>query len=144
MPRNPENDRLIFLIIMAQHRLRMNIRDRLKADGVKITLVQAGILFLLKQKNGRTMSEASQILSLDNSTITGLTDRLEKSGFVKRQADPSDRRVSLIHITPEGLGEADRARIVINAVNEEIKADFTKKEIETFKKVLNGFLTKFR
>lgn len=140
----PKEDRLIYLVFTAQNRLRMYIRDELMAAGVKITLVQAGILFLINEKNGRAMSELGQLLSLDNSTVTGLIDRLEKSGFVLRKANPKDRRMSLIHITRQGIKEVNKAKTVINRVNEEIKSDFSKEEIESFKKILNSFVAKFK
>ena len=139
-----KDDRLIYLIFTAQNKLRIHTRDELMAAGVKITLVQAGILFLLKEKTGRSMSELGQLLSLDNSTITGLIDRLEKSGFVLRKANPKDRRMSLIHITPQGSEEVNKAKTIINRVNEEIKVDFSIKEIESFKKILNSFVEKFK
>ena len=144
MAKNSKDDRFIYLVFSAQNRLRMYIRDELMAAKVKITLVQAGILFLLQDKDRRAMSELGKDLSLDNSTITGLTDRLEKEGFVRRQANPKDRRISLIHITREGIKEVDQAKTIINRVNDEIKADFSKEEIETFKKVLNSFVVKFK
>ena len=144
MSENSKDNRLIYLVFTAQNRLRMYVRDELTAAGVKITLVQAGILFLLREKNGRAMSELGQLLSLDNSTITGLTDRLEKAGFVLRKANPKDRRMSLIHITRQGTKEADKAQTVINRINEEIRADFSKEEIEAFKRILNSFVAKFK
>ena len=144
MSNNLKDDRFIYLIFTAQNRLRMYIRDELMAAKVKITLVQAGILFLLREKDGRAMSELGQHLSLDNSTITGLTDRLEKEGFVRRQVNPKDRRISLIHITPEGIQEINQAKTVINRINNEIKADFSREEIDTFKKILNNFVGKFK
>jgi len=144
MAKNSKDDRFIYLVFTAQNRLRMYIRDELMAAKVKITLVQAGILFLLQEKDCRAMSELGQHLSLDNSTITGLTDRLEKEGFVRRQTNPKDRRISLIHITREGIKEVNQAKTVINRVNDEIKADFSKEEIETFKKVLNSFVVKLK
>ena len=138
------DDRLIYLVFSAQHRLRMHIRDELMAACVKITLEQAGILFLLKAENGQAMSQLSRLLFLDNSTITGLIDRLEKSGFVLRKANPKDRRIFLIHITHKGIKEVNKAKRAINRVNEEIKADFSKEEIESFKKILNSFVVKFK
>jgi DNA-binding MarR family transcriptional regulator len=137
-------ERLIYLVFTAQNRLRMHIRNELVAAGVKITLVQAGILFLLKQENGQPMSQLSRRLFLDNSTITGLIDRLERSGFVIRKANQKDRRSSLIHITRQGNKEVNKAETVIHRVNEEIKADFSKEEIESFKRVLNSLLAKFQ
>ena len=139
-----KDDRLIYLVFTAQHRLRMHIRDELKAAGVKITLEQAEILFLLEAENGQAMSQLSRLLLLDNSTITGLIDRLEKSGFVLRKANPKDRRIFLIHITQLGIKEVNDAKTLINRVNEQIKTDFSDEEIETFKKILNSFVTKFK
>jgi DNA-binding MarR family transcriptional regulator len=139
-----KDDRLIFLVFSAQQKLKVYLNSALTASGVRITVAQAGILFLLKQQDGRSMTELSQILGIDNSTMTGLTDRLEKAGFLNRRANPGDRRTSLIHITPQGLDEVDGAKAVIRRVNEEIKTGFSGKEIEVFKRVLNGFFDKFQ
>jgi DNA-binding MarR family transcriptional regulator len=139
-----KDDRLIFLVFSAQQKLKTYLNGALATAGVRVTTAQAGILFLLKQKDGRTMTELSQILGIDNSTMTGLTDRLEKAGFLKRHADPGDRRASHIHITPQGLAEVEGAKAVIRRVNEEIKTGFSKEEIEAFKRVLNGFFDKFK
>ncbi len=137
------DDRLINLVFTAQQKLRTYLNNALTAKRIKVTPAQAGILFLLKQKDGQSMSELSQVLSIDNSTITGLVDRLEKTGFVSRNASPSDRRISQIHITSEGVEEINRAKIVINRVNQEIKEGFSETEIENFKRILNSFFDKF-
>lgn len=139
-----KDDRLIFLVFSAQQKLKMYLNSALAASGVRVTAAQTGILFLLKQKEGRTMTELSQILGVDNSTMTGLTDRLEKAGLLKRRANPGDRRASHIHITPQGLAEVDGAKAVIRRVNEEIKTGFSVEDIEAFKRVLNGFFDKFQ
>lgn len=138
-----ENDRLIYLVFTAQKKLRTYLNGNLAADGVKATITQAGILFLLRHQDGRTMTELSQIMGLDNSTITGLIDRMEKSGFVTRNSNPSDRRLSHIFITPKGQEEASKAKTVIRRVNEEVKKGFSSAEIDTFKGVLNSFFKKF-
>jgi len=118
--------------------LKKEMNDR----GTTVTPVQAGILFLLR-KNAHTMTELSQILAIDNSAITGLVDRLEKSGLAQRTTNPDDRRTYLIRITEKGKAEIDRAHVTIKRVNEEIKSGFSKAEVETFKKVLNSLLEKF-
>jgi DNA-binding MarR family transcriptional regulator len=139
-----KDNRLIFLVFSAQQKLKIYLNSALTSSGVRVTAAQAGILFLLKHKDGRTMTELSQILGIDNSTMTGLTDRLEKAGFLKRHANPGDRRASHIHITPQGLAEVEGAKAVIRRVNEEIKAGFSEEEIEAFKRILNGFFDKFQ
>jgi DNA-binding MarR family transcriptional regulator len=48
-------------------------------------------------------------LGLPRSTITNLVDRLERAGLVARVASPTDRRVTLVGVTPKGR-EALEAR----------------------------------
>ncbi len=132
----PAEDRLIYLVSMAQNRLQGRLRSALAAEGIRVTPAQSGILFLLKRKDGRTMTELGKALAIENATITGLIDRLERDGFVRRNKSASDRRAMNVAITPEGVAEADRAKAVVKRVNESIKAGFPPAEIEAFRKVL--------
>ena len=139
----PTDDRLIYLIFTAQQKLRTHLSNMMIRENVKVTPAQAGILFLLTEKGGRTMSELSQILSIDNSTITGLVDRLEKMGLVRRKASPSDRRASHVYVNPEGIDEMNKAKRIVGKVNQEIKNGFTVEELESFKKILRSFFQRF-
>lgn len=129
-------DRLIYLVSMAQNRLQSRLRSALAAEGVRVTPAQSGILFLLKQKDGLTMTELGKALAIDNATITGLVDRLERDGFLRRNKSASDRRALNISITPDGVDEVNRAKVVVKRVNESIKTGFSAGEIEAFKKML--------
>lgn len=138
-----KDDRLIYLVFTAQQKLRTYLKNAMSEAGVTITPAQSAILFLLKKKNGQTMSGLSSVLSLDNSTLTGLVDRLERAGFVQRNAGTADRRASHVFITDSGGEEIERARIVIRRVNDRIREDFTDGEMEAFKKVLRSFFERF-
>src|SRR5919197_5156363 len=50
----------------------------------------------------RKMSELAQALFCDNSNVTGIVDRLEERGLVRREAAEGDRRVKLLVLTEEG------------------------------------------
>jgi DNA-binding MarR family transcriptional regulator len=139
----PKDDRLIFLVFTAQLKLKTYLKNALSESGVTITPAQSAILFLLKKKNGHTMSELTQVLSIDNSTLTGLVDRLERVGYVKRNAGAKDRRAYHVFITDRGSEEIDLAQAVIRRVNDQIKADFTEREVEAFKKILKSFFVRF-
>ncbi len=139
----PLDDRLIYIVAKAQQCLFGYLKKAFEAERLMITPVQTGILFLLK-KSDLSMTELSKTLAVDNSAITGLVDRLEKAGFVSRLTNPDDRRAYRIHLTDLGLDQINRARVIIKRVNEEIKAGFTLEEVETFKKVLHAFFTKFK
>ncbi len=139
----PTNDRFIYLVSMAQHTLRTYLNSLFSKEGMKITPPQATLLFLLEVRDGRIMSELGQVIGVDNSAITGLVDRLEKAGLVIRKLNPEDRRSLLIYITPGGRKETKKAEAIIRRVNESIKAGFSARDMDTFKKILNSFFEKF-
>jgi DNA-binding MarR family transcriptional regulator len=56
-------------------------------------------------------------LMLSSAGVTQRIDRLERRGFVRRLADPNDRRGVLIELTDEGL-EAVDAAVAANTVAE--------------------------
>jgi DNA-binding MarR family transcriptional regulator len=138
------DDRLIFLLSTAQQALKKHANKLLAAEGVQITIAQSGVLFLLKQRDRRMISELGRILGIENSAMTGLVDRLEKSGFVTRVMDPADRRALLICATPAGLKEVEKAKPIIRRVNDAIKTGFSENEIEVLKKVLVEIMQKFK
>ncbi len=138
------DDRLIYLLSIAQQTLKDHTNRTLTDKGGKVTLAQAGILFLLKERDGQYMSEMGQVIGVDNSAMTRLVDRLERAGLVKRQIDPQNRRAILILLTPAGRKEAAQALTVVKFINEEIKKDYSPAEVDVFKKILSGILQKFK
>jgi len=136
-------DRLIFLISKVYQKLILNLQKAFSNAHLEVTPIQAMVLFLLQKKDGASLTELSQGLMLENPTVTGLIDRLEKSGCVKRSDDPNDRRVYLIHLTKKGDAVAKRALPIIKKLNEQIKEGYSGKEVEAFKKVLIGVFEKF-
>jgi len=139
-----KDDRLLFLMSRAQHAVSEYTKKKFIEEKISISPAQMGILFLLQKGNLRPMSELGKLLEIDNSTITGLVDRLEKSGFVERSADPHDRRKWLISITETGEVEINQAKKVVKEVNGKVKEGFSENEIDCFRKVLGDFLVKFR
>jgi len=139
-----KDDRLLFLMSRSQHAVSEYTKKKFIEEKISISPAQMGILFLLQKGNLRPMSELGKLLEIDNSTITGLVDRLEKSGFVERSADPNDRRKWLISITETGDVEINQAKKIVKEVNRKVKEGFSEDEIDSFRKVLGGFLVKFR
>jgi DNA-binding MarR family transcriptional regulator len=135
------DDRFIYIITETQRSLMTHLKDRLIAEGLTITPVQAGILFLLGQQDGRTMTDLSRLLFTDNSSMTRLVDRMEKASLVRRLDDPKDRRALIITITEEGRKQATLTKKIVKRVNQEIKTHLSPEELEVFKKVL-GRLTR--
>jgi DNA-binding MarR family transcriptional regulator len=50
----------------------------------------------------RKMGDLAQALFCDSSNVTGIVDRLEERGLVRRESAEGDRRVKLLVLTAEG------------------------------------------
>jgi DNA-binding MarR family transcriptional regulator len=59
---------------------------------------------ILSTNGPLTAGRLAELTGLTTGAITGVVDRLEKSGFVRRERDANDRRRVIIHLV------ADRAR----------------------------------
>jgi len=136
-------DRFIFLISKVCQKLIINLQKSFSESGIEVTPIQVMLLFFLQKNDGSSLTQISQGLMLENPTVTGLIDRLEKLGYVKRSDHPNDRRVYLVHLTEKGKKVANKALPIVKRLNEQIKEGYSKEEIEGFKKVLVGAFNKF-
>ncbi|MET8652377.1 MULTISPECIES: MarR family winged helix-turn-helix transcriptional regulator [Nocardia] len=70
---------------------------------------------LLCQLDGHTptFGELATLLGCDKTNVTGMVDRLERRGFLTRQADPADRRVTRAALTPHGIALRAEIRAVL-------------------------------
>jgi DNA-binding MarR family transcriptional regulator len=63
---------------------------------------QVHALILLAEAGEPKISELAAVLSLDESTVTRLVDKLEAAGLAERRRSTSDRRSTSVVITDEG------------------------------------------
>lgn len=68
----------------------------------ELTAIQAKVLLLLQPEGAMTMRSIAGLLQYDASNLTGVVDRLEEMGAVRRQPHPSDRRAKGVVLTFEG------------------------------------------
>lgn len=66
-----------------------------------ISLIQTRLLGILRDRKP-TMNELAQLLALDKSSTSGLVDRAERRGLVRRLPSQIDRRSVRVSLTPEG------------------------------------------
>jgi DNA-binding MarR family transcriptional regulator len=79
------------------------IRREMTARGLEgLDISHGDILFALFSGGSRPMNELSRKIDRDKSTVTSLVVKLERLGFVKRTADPADKRSFLIELTDRG------------------------------------------
>jgi DNA-binding MarR family transcriptional regulator len=63
---------------------------------------QQGQLLCVLMAQPFGMSELGAMLGLAKSSLTGLVDRTERNGLVRREADPQDTRAVRVALTPRG------------------------------------------
>jgi DNA-binding MarR family transcriptional regulator len=75
------------------------VEDKLKKSGT--TPHRLRVIRLLCNQGAIPMKKLADQVGVTSATMTGLIDALEKDGRVQRVPHPSDRRISLIEVTPE-------------------------------------------
>lgn len=73
-----------------------------EAGGSGVTPVQFAVLQALADQAGMDQRTLAGAVRLDTSTVGGVVDRLEARGLLTRSHSDSDRRVRLLHLTPDG------------------------------------------
>lgn len=70
--------------------------------GFGLTPLQGMAIGRLRADDPPTMSELAAEMHCDNSSLTGIVDRLEALGYVERVPAPHDRRARCVALTEEG------------------------------------------
>ena len=111
-----------------------------KVFQLNVTSVQAMVLGFLDDEDRITSSELGKRTELDSATLTGILDRLEAAGFIKRKGNPDDRRSISIHLTKQGKLMSGEATRVITEANLEFLEVLT----DAQKRDLHGIIKKLR
>ncbi|CAA9383779.1 MAG: Transcriptional regulator, MarR family [uncultured Pseudonocardia sp.] len=73
------------------------------AQEVGLGASDAQFVGLLGQHGPLTPGRLAALTGLSTGTVTGVVDRLERGGFVRRERDTGDRRKVLVVLVPEGM-----------------------------------------
>jgi DNA-binding MarR family transcriptional regulator len=72
------------------------------ASEFELSPAQCHVLHLMEPERPIPMGRLAQALACDASNVTGLVDRLELRGLIRRQPSAEDRRVKVLVLTPMG------------------------------------------
>ncbi len=116
---------IAFTIMDVARLLKTHADQRARQYGM--TRAQWAVLFRLDRSEGLKQSELAEILDLQPISLTRLLDRLAGNGLIERRADPNDRRVNRLFLTPAARPLLER----LSALGEDMMAS-----------VLEGFDTR--
>jgi DNA-binding MarR family transcriptional regulator len=104
-PTAPGRDDLIDALVRTSF-ATMAVLTKVAAEH-DLSLTQLRVLAILRDRRAQ-MSELADYLGLDKSTISGLVDRAEKRGLLRRAANPLDGRGVDVFLTAAGSELAAR------------------------------------
>jgi DNA-binding MarR family transcriptional regulator len=81
----------------------VDLQSRQLAKAHELTGPQLICLRRIRTGEGLTPSALSNAVSLSQATVTGILDRLERRGLVRRVRSSVDKRVVHLEVTPEGV-----------------------------------------
>ncbi|MSP58954.1 MAG: MarR family transcriptional regulator [Myxococcales bacterium] len=105
----PELDRIVETIIFLVTESRRLAREVAARHGV--TPTQLSVLKLLREIGDLKLGDLSRRIQAQNSTVTGIVDRMEEAGLVLRSRSADDRRVWTIALTEQGRAVAEGADV---------------------------------
>ncbi|SRR6056297_2621366 len=97
---------------------------------------QPGILALLWENDGLKQKEIAKHRNLKPATVTRMLQRMEKRGFIYREQDESDLRVSRIYIAQHGREVKEELEEKMQQLEEETFDKFTDAELALMRKFL--------
>jgi MarR family transcriptional regulator, transcriptional regulator for hemolysin len=128
--------RIGFLIHDVSRLRRTVINKALKPLGV--TGSQWWVLANLSRHNDRGViqTELAKVMDAGKVTLGSLIDRLEASGYIERQADPTDRRVKHVVMSAEGAKLLAEVQEIANQVDGEIMGGISPADVSRAESVL--------
>jgi DNA-binding MarR family transcriptional regulator len=121
-----------FLLALRRAGSVMQLLGAAAADKIGINVTDLNCLNILALRGRMTAGDLARATGLTTASITGVLDRLEDAGFVRREKDPADRRRVIIRLDPErGLHDVAPVFAPIVQAWREAAASFTDEQLET-------------
>ena len=105
----PEVDSIVETIIYLyteSRRLTKGLASQFGLTGPQLTVIK-----LLETFENLSLSSLSERIRAQNSTVTGIIDRMEREGLVRRERSTSDRRVVHIRLSEKGQKLAKQIQV---------------------------------
>ena len=96
-------DDVLDALIRESHRLggRLALTHQGTAEALGLNVTDLLCLDMIGGEESLTAGRLADLLQLTTGAVTGVLDRLERAGFVRRERDPGDRRRVLVRLSPD-------------------------------------------
>ncbi len=130
-------DRTIYLISRIREKANRLITRELAARGLSgIVPTHGDILVSLFLQPRLPMKRLAELIDRDKSTVTALVDKLVRLGYVEKEPDHSDSRVTLVCLTPRGKALIPDFLEISKQLQERVYRNLSRKERATLIELL--------
>jgi MarR family transcriptional regulator for hemolysin len=108
-----------------------------RATRLELTRAQWRALKATGRHEGLSQSELAEYLDMEAIPVGRVIDRLEKTGFVERRADPADRRRWRLYLTPKAHAVVGEMEVIADELRDDALRGIGRDDLDTLMSVLN-------
>jgi DNA-binding MarR family transcriptional regulator len=131
----PDVDSIVETIIYLyteSRRLTKGMASQFGLTGPQLTVIK-----LLESFQDLSLSSLSERIRAQNSTVTGIIDRMEREGLVRRERSTTDRRVVHIRLSDKGQKLARQIQVEPMEIFRDALASLTQADLRDLLRIMN-------
>ena len=131
----PDVDSIVETIIYLyteSRRLTKGMASQFGLTGPQLTVIK-----LLETFEDLSLSSLSERIRAQNSTVTGIIDRMEREGLVRRERSTVDRRVVHIRLSDKGQKLAREIQVEPMEIFRDALASLTQADLRDLLRIMN-------
>ncbi len=129
---------MIIQLQRATHAAGVRVEELL--TGVGMSQGEAHVVALLADGAEHTVGELQRDLGHRPSTLSGILDRLESRGLIRRAVNQADRRSFLISLTRSGRAGARAVIDVLTTIEQTALEQVSARDVAGFRAVAQAFV----
>lgn len=114
-------------------------RRLVRASGVEIDRAGYLVLRRIHLEGATRVTDLADIMGVEPSTVSRHVQYLEERGWLRREPHPSDGRVSMVNITPEGAELVERIEVERRRILDRTLSAWSDAEIDRFVELFDRF-----
>ena len=138
----PHVDAIVETLVYLYTESRRLTKERARAFG--LTGPQLTVVKVLEQLGDLSLSSLSARIRAQNSTVTGIIDRMEREDLVRRERSEADRRIVHIALTDKGKELADKIEVQPMQIFRQALGSLPRKDIEELFRILGAVQRRVR
>jgi MarR family transcriptional regulator, organic hydroperoxide resistance regulator len=122
----------IIYLYTESRRLTKGMASQFGLTGPQLTVIK-----LLESFDNLSLSSLSERIRAQNSTVTGIIDRMEREGLVRRERSTVDRRVVHIRLSDKGQKLARQIQVEPMEIFRDALASLTQADLRDLLRIMN-------